>query len=217
MGQTECVASFTSHGREFTVLHKDSAAYLRADGRMIASLGAGLSADEAIAQSHLHAELFQINEREQEAALLHRLYEKPHSDEVKAIAADYLLLKLSPAGKNTVPGDAVYAAFNHNSYAYTPQGWVFLGCFESAQQLQAHAFGIQTSDSLVLASCKPVGKWPAVFKKEGQVIAYTTVGLAVTFALAYGVQYAFNRWPITLPLLMGVIFIGCAGVLWKKK
>ena len=39
MSQTECVARFTSHGREFMVLHKASAAYLRADGRMIASLG----------------------------------------------------------------------------------------------------------------------------------------------------------------------------------
>ena len=38
MSQTECVARFTSNGREFMVLHKASAAYLRADGRMIASL-----------------------------------------------------------------------------------------------------------------------------------------------------------------------------------
>ena len=90
MSQTECVARFTSHGREFMVLHKASAAYLRADGRMIASLGKGLDVDEAIAQTHLQTELFQINERAQEAALLHRLYEKPHTDDIKAIAADYL-------------------------------------------------------------------------------------------------------------------------------
>lgn len=64
---------------------------------MIASLGEGLDIDEAITQAHLQTELFQINERAQEVTLLHRLYEKPHIDDIKAIAADYALIKL-PAG-----------------------------------------------------------------------------------------------------------------------
>ena len=64
---------------------------------MIASLGEGLDIDEAITQAHLQTELFQINERAQEVTLLHRLYEKPRTDDIKAIAADYALIKL-PAG-----------------------------------------------------------------------------------------------------------------------
>lgn len=216
MSQTECVASFTSLGREFMVLHKASAAYLRADGRMIASLGEGLDVDEAIAQAHLQAELFQINERVQEAALLHRLYEKPQTDEVKAIAADYELLNV-PSGTNTKPGDAVYAPFNHNGYAYTPQGWVFLACFESAQALEAHITAAQAEGTLVLASCKPVSKWLMGLKKEGKVMVYTSIGLAVAFALAWGMRLVLSRWPIAIPLLMAAIFVGCGVVLWKKK
>lgn len=216
MSLTECVASFTSHGREFTVLHNDSAAYLRADGRMIDSLSGDLSIDEAIAQAHLQAELFQIKEREHEATLLHRLYEKPQTDEVKAIAADYELIKV-PAGTNTKPGDAVYVPFNHNGYAYTPRGWVFLRCFESAQVLEAHITEALAKGTLVLASCKPVSKWVAGLKKEGKVMVYTSIGLAVAFALAYGVRHVSSRWPIAIPLLMGVIFVGCGVALWKKK
>lgn len=217
MSQTECIARFTSHGREFMVLHKASAAYLRTDGRMFASLGEDLDVDAAIAQAHLQAELFQINEREQETTLLHRLYEKPQTDEVKVIAADYELLKVLPANTNAKAGDAVYAPFNHNGYAYTPQGWVFVGCFESEQQLEAHITAAQAEGMLVLASCKAGSKWLAGLKKEGKVMGYTSIGLAVAFALAWGMRLVLSRWPIAIPLLMAAIFVGCGVALWKKK
>jgi hypothetical protein len=211
MSQTECVEKFTSHGREFMVLHKDSAAYLRAEGRMIASLGDGLSIEEAIAAAHLQAELFQIKEREQEAALMHRLYEMPLPEEIKAIAADYELLKFSPAG------DGAYAPFNHNGYAHTAQGWEFIGCFESAQEFEAKVAQMQVSGALMLAKNKRANKWLASFKSETKVFAVIVACLAVLLALAYGVQQAFSRWPMILPLLMGAVFIGCAVLLWKKK
>lgn len=220
MSQTECVARFTSHGREFMVLHKASAAYLRADGRMIASLGEGLDVDEAIAQAHFQAELFQINERVQEAALLHRLYEMPRTDDIQAIAADYVLIKL-PAGQHTQTGDAVYAPFNHNGYAYTLQGWVFLGCFESAQQLEAHIASEQVKDALAPTQCKPASKRFKNLKeglqKETKVMGYVAIGLAIAFALAYGVRSVLSSWPIVIALLMGAIFVGCAVALWKSK
>ena len=213
MSQTECVARFTSRGREFMMLHKASAAYLRANGRMIASLGEGLDIDEAITQAHLQTELFQINERAQETTLLHRLYEKPHTDDIQAIAADYVLIKL-PAGQHTQTGDAVYAPFNHNGYAYTLQGWVFLGCFESAQLLEAYALERQANGALVLSSCKPASKWVKNLKeglqKEAKVMGYVTIGLAVAFVFAYGVRSVLSSWPIVIPLLMGAIFVGCA-------
>lgn len=211
MRQTECVEKFTSHGREFMVLHKDSAAYLRADGRMIASLGDGLSVKEAMAAAYLQAELFQIKEREQEAALMHRLYETPLPDEIKAIAADYEFLTFSPAG------DGVYAPFNHNGYAHTAHGWEFLGCFESVQEFAAKVAQMQASGALMLAKNKPVNKWLAGFKSETKVFAVIVICIAVLLALTYGVMQAFSRWPMILPLSMAAIFIGCAVVLWKKK
>ena len=113
MSQTECVARFTSHGREFMVLHKVSAAYLRADGRMIASLGESLDIDEAITQAHLQTELFQINERAQETTLLHRLYEKPRTNDIKAIAADHVLIK--PAMRTRCKAGYFWAVLNLRS------------------------------------------------------------------------------------------------------
>jgi hypothetical protein len=217
VSQTECVASFKSHGRDFLVLHKDSAAYLRADGRMIASLGGDLSVEESVAQGRLHAELFQIKEREQEVALLHRLYETPQTGEVKAIAANYTLLKLPPANNQKHPGDAVYAAFNHNGYAHTAQGWVFLGCFESVGELEAHAQEAQANGTLVFSRFKPASRWIAGLKKESKVMAYTTIGLVAAFAIAYGIRYVFSHWPVAIPLSMGAIFIGCAMAMWWKK
>ena len=176
--------------------------------------------DEAITQAHLQTELFQINERAQEAALLHRLYEKPRTDDIKAIAADYVLIKL-PAGQCTQTGDVVYAPFNHNGYAHMLQGWIFLGCFKSVQQLEAHIASAQAKGTLVLTHCRPVGKWvknlKEGLKKEAKVMGFVTIGLAVVFVFSYGVRFVLSNWPIVIPLLIGAIFVGCAVALWKSK
>jgi hypothetical protein len=72
---TELVHTWQAQGRTWQMLHKPSAAYLRIDGRMVSQLGADLSTEEAIDQACLAAEMFQINERQQEMVLLPRLFE----------------------------------------------------------------------------------------------------------------------------------------------
>ena len=115
----------------------------------------------------------------------------------------------------------VYAPFNHNGYAHTLQGWIFLGCFESAQQLEAHIASAQAKGTLVLTHCRPAGKWvknlKEGLKKEAKVMGYVTIGLAIVFALAYGVRSVLRSWPIVIALLIGAIFVGCTVVLWKSK
>jgi hypothetical protein len=210
MSQVDAVEQFTSHGREFTVLHKDSASYLRADGRMVAELGGGLSISQAIAFGRLQAEVFQVNERAQEVLLLHRLYEIPLPIEMKAIAIEYALLKV--AG-----GDCVYAAFNHNAYVYTAQGWQFLGVYESAEQLQfclpqeLAGRGLRPAPFLL----RPLAA--GGFRRNLKLLAYTLSGLGVALGFGWALQALIGRWPISLPLAMGAIFLGCAVALYQSR
>ena len=138
---TEPIHSFVLNDREFVVLHKPSAAYLRADGRMWASLGGGLTPKEATDLALVQAELGLIDERLNEVAQVGRFYEKPLPPELAAAAADYHLLrwplpgapKASAAVLPVALVDVVYAPFNHNTYVCTQQGWVFMGCHATAE------------------------------------------------------------------------------------
>jgi len=135
---TEVIDRFVLHGREFLVLHKPSACYLWADGRMWASLGGGLEPDDAIDLAHIQAELMVLQERHQETAVVHRLWERPLAPEVANFAGDYvcqtLRLALPDASGAEVEADVVYAPFNHNAYICTPQAWRWIGAFPSAKE-----------------------------------------------------------------------------------
>lgn len=96
-----------------------------------------------------------------------------------------------------------------------------MGCFESAQQLEAHIASEQVKDALAPTQCKPASKRFKNLKeglqKETKVMGYVAIGLAIAFALAYGVRSVLSSWPIVIALLMGAIFVGCAVALWKSK
>lgn len=76
MGISKVIHTFDLNGRRFSVLWKESATFLRADGRTW-WWASHLEQDYAIDQCHLQAELMVIQEREGEMKLLDRMYEKP--------------------------------------------------------------------------------------------------------------------------------------------
>jgi hypothetical protein len=239
---TELIHTWQAQGRNWQVLHKPSAAYLRTDGRTVSALGAELSAEEAIDQAYLAAEMFQINERAQEMALLPRLFEWPQSAELKAAAKGYEIHRASLAEAGTggavSSGHLVYAPFNHNAYVYLARAenskaagmWEFMGCFASAQAAIAALPALRERLSGLDASAgmtQPVRlaferrhlsqKLRASLRTEAAVIAGTAVVLPVCFALAYGFQAGLKRWPWLLLVLCAVMFMSCAVALWRQR
>ena len=125
---TECIATFDMYGRQFMVLWKPSATYVRADGHMWGdSLGASLTHEATIEQAKLRAEMMLINEREQEEKLVHGLFQKPMATNFANCADDYSCFRITLPG--AVTADAVYASFNQNAYVCTPSGWRYAGSY----------------------------------------------------------------------------------------
>jgi hypothetical protein len=139
---TECIAEFDMYGRQFMVLWKPSATYLRADGHMWGdSLGADLTQEAAIEQAKMRAEMMLINEREQEEKLVHGLFQKPVAAHFASCANDYICFRVAlpsvTGGSDAGTGDAVYAPFNQNTYVCTPAGWRYVGSFPTQDEAVA--------------------------------------------------------------------------------
>ncbi len=235
---TDCIDTFEMCGRQFSVLWKPSATYLRADGRMWgSSLGEDLSQQEAIEQAKLRAVMLLINEREQEEGLVHRLFESPMTDEVAALAKDYVLfstsLPMEPGSIVPVQADVVYAPFNQNTYLCTMQGWQYVGSFPSqaeaaaallpwCQAQQAHpcreahrkflsgALGCGTVDGATLSRTQR-------FWKSARSAFFVVVFLATMFGLCWLWYRAVETWPWVLPALMAVMFVMCGVALWSQR
>ncbi len=245
---TELIHTWQSQGRTWQVLHRSSTSYLRTDGRMVAQMGSGLSDEEAINQAYLATEVFQINERQQEMALLPRLFEWPQSAELKAVAKDYEIHEASFTAERMgesggaeglastgSSGHLVYAAFNHNAYAFLARAeagkadrraagvWEFIGCYASAQEALAAlpqrlaklvgAEGIAQPPRLTLQR-KHVSQ---AMRREAWVIAGTAIALPPLFALAWGFQWALKSWPWLLVAMCAAMFVGCAVALWWQR
>ena len=230
---TELIHRFVLHGREFLVLHKASACYLRADGRMWADLGAGLEPDEAIELAHIQAELRVMQEREQESALVHRLWEQPLAPEVAALAGDYVCHTLEvphpqaavAACGVTVAVDAVYAPFNHNAYICTTQGWRWVNTFESTsdawaalpQWVQAHPWeGASPCTDHVHRHPNHTKPMPS-FGSRLSTEVLVALGLIVLVGLSFALHWAINRWPVLLVVLCAVVFVGVGMGLWWQR
>lgn len=135
MGISEAIHTFDLNGRQFTVLWKESATYLRADGRMWWA-AAQLDQDDAIEMCRLQAELMVIQEREGEIKMLDRLYEKPARVKMAAIIKDYERFK---AVFNGSAYHLVWAPFNQNTYLRLLKEWRFVGCHASREAAVAQA------------------------------------------------------------------------------
>lgn len=121
---TEAYDSFVLNGREFTVICKPSATYLRADGRFWGgSLGEDLEPEDAFAMARVQAECMIIEERHQELQAIHRFYRPMLSPAIREAMADYVKLQLELDGK-CFP--VLYAPFNQNVYACVDDGWHFV-------------------------------------------------------------------------------------------
>lgn len=121
---TEAYDSFVLNGREFTVMCKPSATYLRADGRFWGgSLGEDLVPEDAFAMARVQAECMIIEERHQEVQAIHRFYRPVLSPAVREAMADYVKLKLELDGKSF---PVLYAPFNQNVYVCVADGWQFV-------------------------------------------------------------------------------------------
>lgn len=120
----EAYDSFVLNGREFTVMCKPSATYLRADGRFWGgSLGENLEPEDAFAMARVQAECMIVEERHQEVLAIHQFYRLMLSPAVRAAMADYVKLKLELEGKSF---PVLYAPFNQNVYACIDDGWHFV-------------------------------------------------------------------------------------------
>lgn len=119
---SKAIHTFELNGREFLVLWKESATYLRADGRMWWSAH-GLSQDEAIHLCCIQAEILTIEERAGEVKQLHRLFLTPHEPDVAGILDDYECFTLPVQEVRYV---VVWAPFNQNTYVCLADGWHFV-------------------------------------------------------------------------------------------
>ena len=235
---TECIDTFEMCGRQFMVLWKPSATYLRADGRMWGgSLGEDLSQQEAIEQAKLRAVMLLINEREQEEGLVHRLFESPMAEEVAALAKDSVLftvsLPMEPGSIVPAQADVVYAPFNQNTYLCTMKGWQYVGSFPSqddataalapwCQAQQAHpcreahrkflsgAMGGGTVDGAKLSRTQR-------FWKSLRTEFFVLVFFATMFGLCWLWYRAVETWPWVLPALAAVMFVMCGVALWLQR
>lgn len=125
---TEAYDSFVLNGREFTVLCKPSATYLRADGRFWGgSLGEDLEPEDAFAMARVRAECMVIDERHQELQAIHQFYRPGLLPAVREAMADYAKLQLELDGKSF---PVLYAPFNQNVYACVDDGWHFVDIAE---------------------------------------------------------------------------------------
>ncbi|MGE5517742.1 MAG: hypothetical protein ACM31D_18210 [Bacteroidota bacterium] len=120
----EAYDSFVLNGREFTVICKPSATYLRADGRFWGdSLGEDLKPEDAFAMARVQAECMIIEERQQELHAIYQFYRPILSPAVREAMADYAKLTLDLDGKSF---PVLYAPFNQNVYACVDDGWHFV-------------------------------------------------------------------------------------------
>lgn len=120
----EAYDSFVLNGREFTVICKPSATYLRADGRFWGgSLGEDLVPEDAFAMARVRAECMIIDERHQEEQAIHQFYRPLLSPAVREAMADYVKLTLDVDGKSF---PVLYAPFNQNTYVCVADGWHFV-------------------------------------------------------------------------------------------
>lgn len=161
---TECIATFDMYGRQFMVLWKPSATYLRADGHIWGdSLGSDLTQETAIEQAKLHAEMMLINEREQEEKLAHGLFQKPMAANFANCADDYICFRVTlpsmTGGGDAVTGDAVYAPFNQNAYVCTPSGWRYVGSFPSQDEAVAGITSWCETNQVRPSISKPTPYW----------------------------------------------------------
>jgi hypothetical protein len=125
---SEVIEQFTINGREFHVLWKPSAAYLRADGHMWGdSLGENLEPEEAVGLARLRAESMIVGERRQELENIHCLFDPGWS---RQSGDDYLPLTLQFKG-HSFP--VVWAPFNQNVYLCARYGWLFVGVAADAE------------------------------------------------------------------------------------
>ncbi|MGE5548411.1 MAG: hypothetical protein ACM33T_16015 [Solirubrobacterales bacterium] len=131
---SEVIEEFTINGREFVVLWKPGAAYLRADGHMWGgSLGEGLEQQEAVRLAKLRAEMMIAEERQREIEGIHQLYDPQW---VRQSDNDYLPLVLDLKGRSF---PVVWAPFNRNVYACTRFGWRFVGVAPDSEAALAAA------------------------------------------------------------------------------
>lgn len=237
---TECVDTFEMCGRQFSVLWKPSATYLRADGRMWGgSLGENLDQQEAIEQAKLRAVMMLINEREQEEGLVHRLYESHMTDEVATLAKDYVLftasLPMEPRSIVPVQADVVYAPFNQNTYLCTMKGWQYVGSYPSQEEATAAlAPWSQTHQAspcreahrkfLSDAARSGVGGGTGAKRTQAQRFwssarteFFVLVFLATMIGLCWAWYRAVETWPWALPGLCAVMFLGCCVALWVQR
>jgi hypothetical protein len=133
----EAYDSFVLNGREFTVICKSSATYLRADGRFWGgSLGEDLEPEDAFAMARVQAECMIIEERHQELQAIHQFYRPLLSPAVREAMADYVKLTLDLEGKSF---PVLYAPFNQNAYVCVDDGWHFVDIAEDSTRALAAA------------------------------------------------------------------------------
>jgi len=237
---TECIETFEMCGRQFMVLWKPSATYLRADGRMWgSSLGEDLEQQEAIEQAKLRAMMMLIDEREQEERLVHRLFKSPMTDEEAALAKDYVLftasLPLEPGSIVPVEADAVYAPFNQNTYLCTMKGWRYVGSYPSHDEATAalepwcqaqkvrpcrEAHRKFLSDA---TSGGAGGGSDAKLSRSQRFLAsvrtefFVLVFLAAIVGLCWAWYQTVETWPWVLPGSCALIFLGGCVALWMQR
>ncbi len=237
---TECIETFEMCGRQFSVLWKPSATYLRADGRMWGgSLGEDLDQQDAIEQAKLRAVMMLINEREQEEGLVHRLFKSPMTDEEAALAKDYVLftanLPMEPGSIVPVQADAVYAPFNQNTYLCTMKGWRYVGSYPSqdeaaaalapwCQAQQAHPCREVHRKCLADAARSAAGGGSDAKLTQSQRFwasvrteFYVLVFLAALVGLCWVWYRAVETWPWVLPGSCALMFLGGCVALWVQR
>ncbi len=216
----QAIHQFTSHGRDFAVLWKSSVAYLRADGRTIAVIEGGLREAEAIVQAVRRAELFQIDERQQEEGLVKRLFEWPKDGDLARVAVDYEVRRVA-LGEG-VATHLVWASFNHNAYVSNTFGWRFCGAFETAVLAEC---ALPTWFSEQSAACgRPVlqrrhlpQKWTCGWKLEPKVIVWLMVALPLLLGFAWGVSKLFNHWPWMVLVLCVIVCCAAWLMAWRER
>lgn len=237
---TECIDTFEMCGRQFSVLWKPSATYLHADGHMWGeSLGEDLDQQEAIEQAKMRAVMMLINEREQEEGLVHRLYGSPMTDEVEALAKDYVLftasLPMKPGSIVPVQADVVYAPFNQNTYLCTMKGWQYVGSYPSQDEVtaalapwceaqQAHPCREVHRKCLAdVIRSAAAGEADTKLTRSQRIWAsvrtefFALVYLAIPVGLCWAWYRAVNAWPWFLAVSCALMFLGCCIALWVQR
>lgn len=237
---TECIDTFEMGGRQFTVLLKPSATYLRADGHLWGgSLGEDLQPQEAIEQAKLRAAMMLINEREQEEGFVHRLFKSPLSEDEVAMAQDYVLftatLPMTTGSIVPVQADVVYAPFNQNTYLCTMQGWRYVGSYPNQDEavaalapwcLAEKAHPCREGHRKLLADASRPGAGHGEraprsrsqrFWASARIEFYVLVFLLSVSGLLWLWYQAVETWPWALPGACALMFLGGCVALWKQR